>query len=167
MGSSASGRLSIWAGSRDAGRGRPPRQAERNRSDRKVVSASLLGLLGRRDSGADPLLTRACRALPCPLLHAASGEMDIQAGRFLAARLLGSLFQNSPWSTDCSLSSSSLVPGGIPVSLPKSFPFSAYPGEGTCIRALSRGRGAPTEQRRALSSRRPQFSESDAKTTAN
>lgn len=49
--------------------------------------------------------------------------MDIQALRLLAARLLGSFFQNSLWSTDCSLSSSSLVPGEIPVSLLKSFPF--------------------------------------------
>lgn len=47
--------------------------------------------------------------------------MDIQALRFLAACLLGSLFQNSLWSTDCSLSSP--VPGEIPISLLKSFPF--------------------------------------------
>lgn len=97
---------------------------KRKRSDTKMASASLLhSFLRSKDSSLDPSLTPASKALPSLLLYAASGEMDIQALRFLAARLLGSLFQNSLWSTDCSLSSSSLVPGGIPVSLLKSSPF--------------------------------------------
>lgn len=125
--SSASGRSGILARTGPAAPGgggclARPRRKRRDPAGRGSAPPCALPP-PKPGSWADPLLTRGGRARPRALVHAASGEMDIQAGRFLAARLLGSLFQNSPWSTDCSLSSSSLVPGGIPVSQPKSFPF--------------------------------------------
>lgn len=77
-----------------------------------------------------PSEARALPLTPCsPQLQALSattchlGRNGYPGLRLLAARLLGSLSQNSLWSTDCSLSSSSLVPGESPVSLPESFPF--------------------------------------------
>lgn len=72
----------------------------------------------------------------------------MQAWRLLAARRLGSLVQNSLWSTDCSLSSSSLVPGGSPVSLLEAFPLLLIVGKARRLGVNSPGGQLPPSRSR-------------------